>query len=205
MHRATTSEAWAVWLSYGCVRGSCVRFTWLDHAYAVCCALLTQATLTRRALELLALTPGPSQGGTPKLLLDLGCGSGLSGAEISDAVSVRLNEWMVASMSVCVGVDVLVDDCACVCVCVCVHLCQGHIWVGTDIAPAMLDVAQDREVRQRTHTHTHTYTHTRVYTVPAHTCKRVAARFSEGLRGMLMVHVCVSVCVCVCVCVCHTV
>ena len=40
-----------------------------------------QAALTERALELLAL-PDDQQ---PKLLLDLGCGSGLSGEALSDA------------------------------------------------------------------------------------------------------------------------
>ena len=39
-----------------------------------------QAELTERALELLALP----QDGAPKLLLDLGCGSGLSGETITD-------------------------------------------------------------------------------------------------------------------------
>eukprot|EP00967_Tisochrysis_lutea_P057532 scaffold72962_cov18-Tisochrysis_lutea.AAC.1 len=41
------------------------------------------------------------------MLLDLGCGSGLSGEELSD---------------------------------------MGHVWVGTDISPAMLDVALEREL-----------------------------------------------------------
>lgn len=62
-----------------------------------------QRALTERALELLALP----QDGTPKLLLDLGCGSGLSGESLTD---------------------------------------QGHVWVGTDISPFMLDIALDREV-----------------------------------------------------------
>ena len=62
-----------------------------------------QAALTARALELLAL---PADG-PPALLLDLGCGSGLSGEALSDA---------------------------------------GHVWVGADISPAMLDVAVEREV-----------------------------------------------------------
>jgi len=62
-----------------------------------------QTALTERALELLAL---PNDG-TPKLLLDLGCGSGLSGETISE---------------------------------------NGHIWIGTDISPSMLEVANEREV-----------------------------------------------------------
>ena len=44
-----------------------------------CCCWL-QAQLTERALELLAL---PDDGHT-KLLLDLGCGSGLSGAALTE-------------------------------------------------------------------------------------------------------------------------
>ncbi|KAJ9517293.1 hypothetical protein QJQ45_009200 [Haematococcus lacustris] len=63
-----------------------------------------QAQLTRRAVELLALPAATA--GVPRLLLDLGCGSGLSGQELSD---------------------------------------MGHVWVGADISPAMLDVAVDRE------------------------------------------------------------
>jgi 18S rRNA (guanine1575-N7)-methyltransferase len=39
-----------------------------------------QRSLTERALELLALP----QDGSPKLLLDLGCGSGLSGETLTD-------------------------------------------------------------------------------------------------------------------------
>ncbi|KAK9831859.1 hypothetical protein WJX81_002749 [Elliptochloris bilobata] len=62
-----------------------------------------QAALTERALELLALPDD----GNPRLLLDLGCGSGLSGEELTD---------------------------------------RGHMWVGADISPAMLDVAAEREV-----------------------------------------------------------
>lgn len=62
-----------------------------------------QQQLTERALELLALPDDP----TPRLLLDLGCGSGLSGEAITE---------------------------------------QGHIWIGTDISPSMLEVALDREV-----------------------------------------------------------
>ena len=65
--------------------------------------IAVQAALTERALELLALPDD----GTPRLLLDLGCGSGLSGEALSE---------------------------------------QGHVWVGTDISPAMLDVAVEREV-----------------------------------------------------------
>lgn len=41
-----------------------------------------QATLTQRAVELLCL---PNDG-MPRMLLDLGCGSGLSGEELSDMV-----------------------------------------------------------------------------------------------------------------------
>ncbi|CCM02090.1 uncharacterized protein FIBRA_04167 [Fibroporia radiculosa] len=58
--------------------------------------------MTYRALELLNLPPDQ-----PALLLDIGCGSGLSG-EILDE--------------------------------------QGHLWVGVDVAPSMLEVALEREV-----------------------------------------------------------
>ncbi|KAK3244534.1 hypothetical protein CYMTET_45855 [Cymbomonas tetramitiformis] len=61
-----------------------------------------QETLTKRALELLALP----QDGSPKLLLDIGCGSGLSGQTISE---------------------------------------EGHHWIGMDISPSMLEVAQEIE------------------------------------------------------------
>ncbi|KAN0140976.1 S-adenosyl-L-methionine-dependent methyltransferase [Lactarius tabidus] len=61
-----------------------------------------QADMTYRAMELLNLPPDE-----PAFLLDIGCGSGLSG-EILDE--------------------------------------EGHLWVGVDIAPSMLEVAIDREV-----------------------------------------------------------
>ncbi|KAG8783981.1 hypothetical protein FS842_004421 [Serendipita sp. 407] len=61
-----------------------------------------QAEMTHRALELMSLPPDESL-----FLLDIGCGSGLSG-EILDEM--------------------------------------GHIWVGVDIAPSMLQVALEREV-----------------------------------------------------------
>ncbi|KAI9175932.1 18S rRNA (guanine1575-N7)-methyltransferase [Blastocladiella emersonii ATCC 22665] len=61
-----------------------------------------QARLTYRALELLGLPEGK-----PGYLLDIGCGSGLSGEVLEE---------------------------------------EGHYWAGVDIAPAMLDVAYDREV-----------------------------------------------------------
>ncbi|GBE82260.1 18S rRNA (guanine(1575)-N(7))-methyltransferase [Sparassis crispa] len=61
-----------------------------------------QADMTYRALELLNLPPDESA-----FVLDIGCGSGLSG-EILDE--------------------------------------QGHVWVGVDVAPSMLEVAFEREV-----------------------------------------------------------
>ncbi|WRT66282.1 uncharacterized protein IL334_003235 [Kwoniella shivajii] len=61
-----------------------------------------QAQMTRRALELLALPEDETA-----FVLDIGCGSGLSGE--------------------------LLDE-------------EGHVWVGVDIAPSMLEVALEREV-----------------------------------------------------------
>lgn len=58
--------------------------------------------MCERAIELLALPENQTC-----LILDIGCGSGLSGAAIEEA---------------------------------------GHIWIGTDISPSMLNVAVDREV-----------------------------------------------------------
>ncbi|KIW72047.1 hypothetical protein PV04_00270 [Phialophora macrospora] len=58
-----------------------------------------QSSMTHRALDLLDLA-------TPSLILDIGCGSGLSG-------------------------EILSED--------------GHIWVGMDISPSMLDIALQRE------------------------------------------------------------
>ncbi|XP_041972048.1 probable 18S rRNA (guanine-N(7))-methyltransferase isoform X2 [Aricia agestis] len=60
-----------------------------------------QAQMTERCIELLLL-PGDQ----PCLLIDIGCGSGLSGAVLEE---------------------------------------NGHMWIGMDISPAMLDVARERE------------------------------------------------------------
>lgn len=59
--------------------------------------------MTYRALELLNLP----ESSTPSFLLDIGCGSGLSGEILEEA---------------------------------------GHLWVGCDVAPSMLEVALEREV-----------------------------------------------------------
>ncbi|XP_066594480.1 18S rRNA (guanine-N(7))-methyltransferase [Prorops nasuta] len=61
-----------------------------------------QVQMCERAIELLLLPEDKSS-----LLLDLGCGSGLSGSVLEE---------------------------------------QGHVWIGMDISPAMLDVALKREV-----------------------------------------------------------
>lgn len=60
-----------------------------------------QRELTQRCLELLALPEGQ-----PSMILDVGCGSGLSGQELTDS---------------------------------------GHVWVGMDISPSMLEVAVERD------------------------------------------------------------
>lgn len=59
--------------------------------------------MTQRAFELLAINPDDG----PKLILDIGCGTGLSGSVLDE---------------------------------------YGHVWIGIDIAPAMLKVAEEREV-----------------------------------------------------------
>lgn len=59
-----------------------------------------QTQLTERALELLALPDD----GEPKLLLDLGCGSGLSG----EALTERGHIWLVRAgvqCSSCIGLE----------------------------------------------------------------------------------------------------
>ena len=60
-----------------------------------------QDDIANRAIELLALPEGQSA-----LILDVGCGSGLSGKALEEA---------------------------------------GHVWVGCDISPSMLDIAQQQE------------------------------------------------------------
>lgn len=57
-------------------------------AYSVTSDVVTQETLTERALELLALPDD----GAPKLLLDLGCGSGLSG----ECLTKHGHTWVVS-------------------------------------------------------------------------------------------------------------
>ncbi|KJE88900.1 methyltransferase [Capsaspora owczarzaki ATCC 30864] len=61
-----------------------------------------QKRMTERAIELLALPEDSTC-----FLLDIGCGSGLSGEELSE---------------------------------------NGHVWVGLDLSPSMLNVALEREV-----------------------------------------------------------
>jgi 18S rRNA (guanine1575-N7)-methyltransferase len=64
--------------------------------------------MTERCIELLALPPSATDPTYPRcsLLLDIGCGSGLSGELLSE---------------------------------------EGHIWVGCDVSPSMLEVALERE------------------------------------------------------------
>ena len=73
------------------------------NKYTINTRMITiQTQLTLRALEILAI-PRTKQ----KLLLDIGCGSGISGNVLGN---------------------------------------KGHMWIGTDISKAMLNVAADREV-----------------------------------------------------------
>lgn len=73
------------------------------HKYTINTRMIQiQYELTRRCIELIQLPEDKTC-----LLLDIGCGSGLSGQELSE---------------------------------------DGHIWVGTDISPSMLNVAAEREV-----------------------------------------------------------
>lgn len=69
-------------------RASLVGFRRATHTLTAAAALL-QETLTNRALELLALP----EDDTPRLLLDLGCGSGLSGEALSEAG----HTWLVSN------------------------------------------------------------------------------------------------------------
>lgn len=67
--------------------GSCRSLLLVLHARFmaphICRVIHTQARLTNRAVELLALP----EDDTPKLLLDIGCGSGLSGEQLTEMVS----------------------------------------------------------------------------------------------------------------------
>lgn len=94
-----------------------------------------QEKLTARALELLALPDD----GVPKFILDVGCGSGLSGQV--------LTEQGVYPSVICSH-----DPVCLACIYFfsgekreMVHTCAGHIWVGCDISPSMLEIALDRE------------------------------------------------------------
>ena len=121
-----------------------------------------QTTLTERALELLALPDD----GEPKLLLDLGCGSGLSG----EALTERGHVWVVSTSAAapparppaaserpteprstvcCAGMAAS----RCLCRSAGEACCAGDVLLppptsaqGLDISKAMLDVAAEREV-----------------------------------------------------------
>ena len=113
-----------------------------------------QSQLTERALELLALPDD----GEPKLLLDLGCGSGLSGEALTEkghiwvvsAGAAARGAWLAAGVALPRGRTCLrrwprVSD---------QHLppvgsnlpVSTILVQGLDISKAMLDVAADREV-----------------------------------------------------------
>jgi SAM-dependent methyltransferase len=80
-------------------------------------SILLATCNTQRALELLALPLD----GAPRLLLDIGCGSGLSGEALTNAGHAWLGLDISAAM-----LDVAAErevrrlrGCACACVCVC--------------------------------------------------------------------------------------
>jgi SAM-dependent methyltransferase len=108
------------------------------------CHSLTQIMRLQRALELLALPPD----GTPRLLLDIGCGSGLSGEALTEAG----HNWLGLDISAAM-LDVAVER----------EVRRGtwleqtehwvsrltkvgHNWLGLYISAAMLDVAVQRQV-----------------------------------------------------------
>ncbi len=72
----------------------------------------------------------------PKLLLDLGCGSGLSGESITEAG----HSWVVRTSMHCIRRSFLTHS-------ICFfHAAYPLPSQGFDISPAMLDVANEREV-----------------------------------------------------------
>ena len=106
-----------------------------SHEVLMKALLLSQAQLTERALELLALPDD----GRMKMLLDLGCGSGLSG----EALTEQGHCWVVSGVHFS-GVQFINFAISFI-------VQMGHIWSlallqGMDISEAMLDVAREREV-----------------------------------------------------------
>jgi len=92
-----------------------------------------QTEMAERCIELLKLPEGES-----KFILDIGCGSGLSGGAWSAPARAHCpNSGSPATFrlprapAACCA-DVLTE--------------AGHSWVGIDISPSMLDQAVDRDV-----------------------------------------------------------
>ena len=85
-----------------------------------------QSTMADRCLELLNFGDGP------KIVLDIGCGSGISGGRLLSGVHERYMVLCTPDALTIVLADVLSD--------------AGHIWVGLDISSAMLGIARERDV-----------------------------------------------------------
>ena len=74
-----------------------------------------QERLAERALELLCLPPDEG----PKIILDIGCGSGLSGSELHN-FSGRNSVARSSLFCVFMYISEVLEE-------------AGHVWVGTDI------------------------------------------------------------------------
>lgn len=91
--------------------------------------------MAQRCLELLNLSDSE-----PRLLLDIGCGSGLSGGEQRCAACILVRSCAASARhrSAVAGVPLVAE----------VLAEAGHAWVGVDISPSMLSVALERGVSE---------------------------------------------------------